>query len=216
VVAEAARAVLDQAPAGSTRALLGARTLARSSADEDLLADWAAGKDLPEGLDGDSDFRWLVVRNLAGHGLVDTDRIDRFRAEDDTLQGRLGALTATASLPTAEAKEWAWRELATNRDRSNYELNALAQGFWHGPTEVLRPYVERYFADVPALTEWLGEDAVARVATLAYPARVVEARTADHSARALAREDLTPAVRRAIVDADSELREALRSRATFG
>lgn len=216
VVAEAAKAVLDRAPSGSTRALLGARTLARSSADEELLADWAGGKNLPAGLDGDSDFRWLVVRNLAGHGLVDTDQIAAFRAEDDTLQGRLGALTAAASLPTADAKDWAWRELATNRDRSNYELNALAQGFWHGATEVLRPYVQRYFDDVPALTQWLGEDAVARVATLAYPARVVEDRTAELSAAALRRDDLTPAVRRAIVDADSQLREALRSRATFG
>jgi aminopeptidase N len=216
VVAEAAATLLDGAPARSTRALLGARTLARSSADEDLLRDWAAGKNLPEGLDGDSDFRWLVVRNLAGHGWVTADEIAAFRAQDDTLQGRMGSLTALAALPTAEAKEWAWRELATNRERSNYELNALAQGFWHGPTEVLRPYVPRYFVDVPALTAWVGEDAVARVATLAYPARVVEQRTADLSAKALARTDLTPGVRRPIVDADSQLHEALRSRATFG
>ncbi len=66
------------------------------------------------------------------------------------------------------------------------------------------------------MAAWVGEDALATVARLAYPARAVEQDTLELSAAALAREDLTPAVRRAMVDADSQLREALRSRATFG
>jgi aminopeptidase N len=45
---------------------------------------------------------------------------------------------------------------------------------------------------------------------------VVEQGTGDASARTLAADALTPAVRRSVVDADSELREALRSRAVFG
>jgi aminopeptidase N len=51
---------------------------------------------------------------------------------------------------------------------------------------------------------------------LAYPANLVEAFTAARSAAALERGDLTASVRRAIVDADSHLREALASRAVFG
>jgi aminopeptidase N len=68
------------------------------------------------------------------------------------------------------------------------------------------------------MAQWVGADALGRVATLAYPARVVQQATADASAAALAAGGghLTPAVRRSIVDADSELREALRSRAVFG
>jgi aminopeptidase N len=81
---------------------------------------------------------------------------------------------------------------------------------------VVRPYAPRYFTDVPAMTGWVGEDAMARVATLAYPARVVDEATADLSAETVARGGLSVAVRRAMVDAESELREALRSRATFG
>ena len=89
--------------------------------------------------------------------------------------------------PTADAKAWAWDELTANRSRSNYELNALAQGFWLAEDlAVVRPYAERYFADVPAMTAWVGEDAMARVATLAYPARVVEDATVELSAAALA------------------------------
>jgi aminopeptidase N len=217
VVAAAGAGLLASCRAGSTQELVAARTVARSSADEDLLRAWAVGKDLPTGLVGDSDFRWIVVRNLAAGGMLDRAGIHAVQTQDDTLQGRLGALTALAAMPTEDAKEWAWNELTTNRDRSNYELNALAQGLWHadGP-ELLRPYVARYFEDVPAMTAWVGEDAIARVATLAYPGRVVEDATVAASRAALAREGLSPAVRRAVVDGESELREALASRVAFG
>ena len=74
----------------------------------------------------------------------------------------------------------------------------LATGFWEArDQDVLRPYVVRYFTDVPALTGRVGEDALATVAALAYPSHVVEASTADKSASALQRNDLTASVRRA-------------------
>jgi aminopeptidase N len=217
VVAGAAKALLASAPQGSTTAVIAARVLARSTSDEGLLRDWAARTGLPGGLDGDSDFRWIVVRNLASRGLLDADAIEAVRRDDDTLAGRLGALAARAALPDPTSKDWAWGELTTNRDRSNYELNALAAGFWSGDDlHTLRGYVPRYFTDVPAMAQWVGADALGRVATLAYPSRVVEQSTADTSAATLAGDGLTPAVRRSVVDADSELREALRSRALFG
>ncbi len=217
VVAVAAAEVLRAADPGSTRALVAARTLARASADETLLRAWAAGKDRPEGLEGDSDFGWLAVRNLAARGLVDRGFVEARRADDNTLQGRLSSLLAAAAMPWADAKEWAWTELTTNRARSNYELNALAQGFWLGEDlDVVRPYAQRYFTDVPVMSDWVGEDAIARLATFAYPSRIVEDEVADLSASTVASGSLSVAVRRSVVDAESELREALRSRASFG
>ncbi|SDP73197.1 aminopeptidase N [Pedococcus dokdonensis] len=217
VVAESAEQVLASAQSGSTRALVAARTVARASDDESLLRAWAAGRERPAGLESDSDFGWIAVRNLASRGLVDDDFVEERRAADDTLQGRLSALLARAAMPSPAAKAWAWQELTANRSRSNYDLNALAQGFWLAEDlAVVRPYAERYFVDVPAMTAWVGEDAIARVATLAYPGRVVEQETVDRSEAALGGGGLSVAVRRAMVDAESELREALRSRAAFG
>jgi len=133
------------------------------------------------------------------------------------MAGNLKWLQAKASEPDPAAKVWAWEQLTGENGRSNYELNALAAGFWHAnDQDVLRPYVARYFVDVPALSGRVGEDALGRVAALAYPANLVEASTADQSEAALGRPDLTASVRRAIVDADSQLREALASRARFG
>ncbi|MEP7034602.1 MAG: aminopeptidase N [Dermatophilaceae bacterium] len=217
VMAEAAGSMLAQSEPASSRALVAARYVATTTTDEDLLGRWATGEALPEGLGADSDFRWVVLGNLARRGVIGSAEIEAARERDNTMQGSLKALQARASAPDAAAKAWAWAQLTGEHGRSNYELNALATGFWHASDQdVLRPYVARYFSDVPRLSGRVGEDALARIAALSYPSRVVEASTAEQSQQALHRNDLTASVRRAIVDADSQLREALASRAAFG
>jgi aminopeptidase N len=215
-LAAAASTLLDRAPTGSTESLAAARLLAGTSDDEALLRAWADGNQLPEGLSDDGDFRWIVVRNLAARGLLDAAGVDVFRAKDDTLQGGLNALMCRASLPAPDDKAWAWEQLTGRHGRSNYEMVHLARGFWVAPEDALvADYVPRYFADVPAMAGWVGEDALSRVVLVAFP-KVFTDDTARLSAEALDRHDLTPAVRRSLVDADAELREALESRATFG
>ncbi|HET7801759.1 MAG TPA: aminopeptidase N [Humibacillus xanthopallidus] len=215
-LAASGRALLGTAPAGSTESLAAARLVAGASDDEALLRAWADGDSLPDGLQDDGDFRWIVVRNLAARGLVDVAGVESYRAKDDTLQGGLNALMCRASLPDPEAKDWAWQQLTGRHGRSNYEMVHLARGFWSAPDDALvADYVPRYFTDVPAMAEWVGEDALSRVVLVAFP-KVFTDKTADLSARTLERDDLTPAVRRSLVDADAELREALASRATFG
>ncbi len=217
VIATAAATMLAAAQPGSSRALVAARYLATTSGDEALLGRWAAGEQLPEGLQGDSDFRWVVLGNLARRGALGPDQLDAALEDDRTMAGNLKWLQTKASAPDPEAKTWAWEQLTGGHGRSNYELNSLAAGFWQaGEQDVLRPYVARYFSDVPALAGRIGEDALARVAALAYPSSLVEASTAEQSAAALRRQDLTASVYRAVVDADSQLREALASRAAFG
>ena len=217
VMADAAATMLAQSEPGSSRAFVAARYVATTTADENLLRRWAAGEHLPTGLGGDSDFRWVVVGNLARRGVLGPAEMDAALDLDRTMTGNLKWLQAKASAPDASAKVWAWEQLTGEHGRSNYELNALAAGFWHASDQdVLRPYVARYFSDVPALSGRVGEDALATVAAFAYPSRVVEASTANQSKTALQGDSLTASVRRAIVDADSQLREALASRAIFG
>ena len=215
-VADAARDLLSRSVSGSSQEVAAARVLARTSVDLDALQQWSRGVGVPDGLESDDDFRWLVVGRLAELGAIDEAAIDAFLAADSTLAGRLAALTARAARPTPEAKAWAWAELTANRDRSNYELNALATGFWRAlDPAVVEPYAARYFTEVPPIGEWLGEDALARVATLSYPSRVLEPSVLERSQALLAAPDLSPAVRRAVVDCASELRESLRSLERF-
>ncbi|MCK0110905.1 aminopeptidase N [Ornithinimicrobium sp. F0845] len=216
-VSAAAMARLDSAEPGSTQALAAARVVAATTRDTDLLGRWAAGDGLPGGLAGDRDFRWLVLRSLAVAGSVSVEELEAARAADDSLQGNLGALTARAALPTEASKAWAWDQLVGDHGRSNHELNALAGGFWTGRhTDLVREYVARFHRDIPALEGRVGQDALARVAFLAYPRTVVEEATAAATDERLAAGDLSPAVRRALVDQQSVLREVITSRSIFG
>ena len=209
--------VLAAAEPGSSLALHAARLVARTSDDvEGRLVPWSQGRDLPAGLEGDADFRWILIGQLTRRGLVGAAEVDEALAQDRTMSGQLGALTARAAIPTEEGKAAAWADLTTNRERSNHELVAIAAGFW-GPADrsLVEPYVERYFADVPPMREWLGEDALARVAAMTYPSRFVSDETLELSRATLARTDIDHGVRRSIVDAQSELEEALASRRAF-
>ncbi len=190
--------------------------VASTSRDEELLRRWYAGSDLPAGLEGDADFRWLVATTLAGDGALSVEELEEAHAADATVTGTLAWLGARAARPHGEDKAWAWAELTEQRGRSNHEMNALAGSFWRsGDTAVLRPYVERYFEDVPAMCAWVGDDAMARVAKLAYPVQLAEPETLQRSQDAQGRSDLTAAVRRGIVDQESVLRQVLLSRDTF-
>ena len=216
-VAAAALARLATAEPGGSVALAAARAVARTSHDRGLLERWGGGDGLPTGLEHDSDFRWLVVGALARRGWLGEDGIATARQRDNTLTGALAALSARASIPTAAAKSWAWGELTGNADISNYEANAIAGSFWvSGALELLAPYRSRYVSDIPAMAATMGDDALQRVATLAFPTRLVDAETESTVVAALERADLTPGVRRAMVDSLSELREALTSRERFG
>jgi aminopeptidase N len=215
-LAGAALMAFQGAQPGSDQGLVAARVLAATTTDEDRLRAWVDGRNLPAGLEGDADFRWIVLRTLARLGLADDGLIARVEGDDTTLSGQLAALGARAARPGIPDKEWAWAELTQNRARSNYELNALATGFWSsGSLEDLRPYAARYVSDVPHLAQWLGADALDRVATLAFPARVVEPATVELVREAIARPVLTAGVRRSMADELSKLEEALASRARW-
>ncbi|MDQ6949703.1 MAG: ERAP1-like C-terminal domain-containing protein, partial [Actinomycetota bacterium] len=133
-----------------------------------------------------------------------------------TFAGRIAALHARAAVPTPEAKAWAWAEITLpGSGRSNHELVALLDGMWAaGGPDLLRPYARRFFEEVPRLSEWVGEDALARVVRFGFP-RVVERATLERAEAAL-RGDLSPATRRNVVDGASALLEALVSRERFG
>ncbi|MFW5468546.1 aminopeptidase N [Knoellia sp. CPCC 206435] len=215
-VAAAALTAFEAAEPGSDRSVVAVRVLAGVTSDEGRLRDWVEGRSLPEGLDGDSDFRWIAVHTLARLGRADDALIAAVEADDATLSGRLAGLSARASRPEATDKQWAWKEITENRTLSNYELNALATGFWSsGSVDTLRPYAARYVNDIPRLREWVGADALDRVATLAFPSRVVEPETVELVRAAMAGPDLTAGVRRAMGDELSKLEEALTSRSRW-
>ena len=210
-LAETARTVVEKEPAGSPRATIAARVIARTSTHEGLLRSWLTAA--PQWLRDDTDFHWMVVGNLAALGALSESELAAAEAADPTVSGHLAGLLARASVPTPEAKAWAFEQLTSQAaGHSNHALIELARGLWRSPTRALvRPFVGPFLDAIPAMTAWVGSDALTKVVRFGFPF-VVEARTIELVDAALARDDLTAGVRRAFVEWSWPVREALASR----
>ncbi|MFG2058876.1 aminopeptidase N [Micromonospora sp. NPDC048930] len=212
-IAGACAALLATAPAGGSLQLAAARGLIGATADAGLLAGWLAGEGVPEGLAVDADLRWALLYRLVVLGAAGAPEIAAEAAADRSATGAEQAARCRAALPDADAKRVAWEIITSNAELSNRLVEATAEGFWQPEqAELTAGYVARYFADMPAAarlrTPWTAD----RVATLAFPRYAVAEPTRELAAALLARDDLTPGLRRRVVDLDDDLRRALVAR----
>lgn len=212
-VAEACAALLAGAPAGGSLQLAAARGLIAAGTDTGLLAGWLAGDGVPEGLAVDADLRWALLLRLVVLGAAGEPEIAAEAAADRSATGAERAASCRAALPDVAAKRAAWEIVTTSTDLSNRLVEATAEAFWQPEqAELTAPYVERYFADMPAAarlrTAWVAD----RVTTLAFPRYAVAQPTRELAAALLARDDLTPGLRRWVTDLDDDLRRALVAR----
>jgi aminopeptidase N len=212
-VAEACRKLLDGAPAGGSLQLAAARGWIAATTDADLLTGWLAGRDVPAGLAVDAELRWSVLRRLVVLGAAGAAEIAAEAAADPSATGAERAARCRAALPDPAAKQAAWEIVVSNTELSNRLVEATAEGFWQPEqAELTAAYVERYFADMPAAararTPWVAD----RVASLAFPRYAVAQPTREAAAALLARDDVTPGLRRVVTDADDDLRRALVAR----
>ena len=162
--------------------------------------------------------------SLARLGAAGDADIDARLARDTSLDGRLHALAARAAIPTAAAKAAAWDVLGggaaagegAGEGASNYERIHSARGFWRtSDPQLVAPYVARYCQELPGLQTALGEAALGRLASAAFPAAIATADTAALVTARLGEAGLVPAVRRAFVDGLADLSYALVSRRRY-
>ncbi|MBV1855660.1 aminopeptidase N [Catellatospora tritici] len=212
-LAAAARTLLETADAGSSRQLVGARSLTALAGpgERELLRGWLGGIGVPEGLAVDSELRWSVLNRLSVLGDVSEAEIDAELARDTSARGEQEAVRARASRPDPQAKAWAFDLVVTEQGRSNRICIAAGQGLWQPEhAELTEPYVARFFAELPASTGRSG-DMLGHLASAAYPGYAVSPVTLAAAEQALAG-TMHPLVRRALADATDDLARALRAR----
>ena len=141
------------AEAGSDRQLAFARSFAGSATTSEHLSiveGLLDGTTTWNGLVVDTDLRWFLLLQLISAGSRGADAIDAELARDDTATGRRQAAMARASIPTREAKDWAWNEIFENTELPNAMLEATIGGFLdRSHCELTDPFIERYFAALP-------------------------------------------------------------------
>ena len=203
---------LDRAEAGSGRQLALAQT-AVATASGDLARSWLAGE-APDGLALDRDLRWRLLTRLAALGDADAEELDDDLARDPSAASRVDHARARASLPTEEAKEWAWIRFEGGEKVPNYELTATGEGFWRPSQQSLTDaYVPRYLDGLAQLPDhfqgWLLADATAAF----FPADRLEQGFLDAAHARADRGDLDPAVARRLRERLDVVRRGLAARA---
>jgi aminopeptidase N len=146
-------------------------------------------------------------------GAAVPDDIEAALAADRSAAGEQQAARCRAALPDAAAKARAWDLIINDTASSNRILESTAHGFWQPEQlDLVTPYVERYFAEMPGMLSRRTGMSGERIAALAYPSLVVSARTRELAADLLASPDLSAIMRRVVTDGDDDVRRALRAR----
>jgi aminopeptidase N len=216
-MAEAALAQAKAAEPGGEPQLAWIRAWAAtagSAQDRALMHGLLDGSAEVAGLDVDTELRWHLVGSLAS---MDADAESYIAAElerDPTSQGRDHAAAARASRPSAEAKAEAWASFLPAPPLPPPTLMEIIGGFQrYGQRELLEPYVDRYFQELPDLWEQ-GDIQTAMTFTRdAFPRVIVAQSTLDATVRFMQSEQPTGPARRLLIEGQDRMERAIRARA---
>lgn len=219
VAATALKAVSTSPPGGDAQKLW-LRTFARMAGgtpSEGALVAIHRGEAVPTGIELDFETRWLLVRELATHGLLGAPDIEAELARDPNVTAEQYAATARGLLPTAEAKAEAWALVTTVGGAQGGIKSATALGFWHpSQSELLRPYLARYFDSLDEF--WATDDGgeQAWVSTKNLAPDLVDEELLARAEEWLTLPDRPAMLRRTVTETAYEVRRALRNRRVRG
>ncbi|WP_435769885.1 aminopeptidase N [Nocardioides sp. SYSU DS0651] len=201
----AVAAATDAAEAGSELQLSAFRATVLSASDATRLERWAAGEGLPDGIAADLDLRWKARRRLAELGATDRAALDAALAAEPTGAATVAHARSVASLPTTEAKEFAWARATGAVSVANYEIEAAGAGMWRpDQRELTAPFAAAYFSELGDLLAAHQGWVQGVVVEAFFPITHLDDATAA-AAHAALEQDLPPAVRRRLADRVDEL-----------
>jgi aminopeptidase N len=215
--AAAALRQLRSARAGSDPQLAWARTFAgaaRTHAQTDVVLALLRGAEKIDGLEIDTELRWLFVKSLAAAGATDEDVIADELDRDRTDQGERHANHALAARPDPDAKAWAWSKITTDDNVTLAMLRALARGMMQPDQEpILEPYRDKYFEELVPIWNRRGLDFGLEFADELYPAVLVDQRTIERTDAALGDPALPAPLRRLLLEGRDGVLRAMKARA---
>ena len=174
------------------------------------------GEEKLSGREIDTDLKWDLLTGLVTLGAADEAEIDAALAADNTANGQKAAALAKAAIPTAEAKAKVWEIAVNTNEWSNTILQYSTIGFGRSAsTELLTPYVEKYFQDVLKMwTEKTFKMAEYAVVNL-YPVTLATKELAEKTRSFLDTPEIVaiPALRRLLVENLDPIDRALKVQA---
>jgi aminopeptidase N len=213
-VSDALNKFLKASTAGSDHQLAFARGFAESAATPEQ------NKEIVEILNGsvkgltiDAELRWHLLICAVKRGLLGAADIDAELAKDNTAHGKQYGALAHAAIPTAQAKEKAFASV-TKENLSNTIHAYTCRGFNVAlQSELVAPFVDRYFAILIELWNTKGYEIAETTATMLFPGFVVTEETLSKAQNWLdvTGKDAPNALRRVITEGRDALARSLRA-----
>jgi len=213
-VSDALNKFLKASAAGSDHQLAFARAFAESAATPEQ------SKEIVEILNGsikgltiDAELRWHLVICAVKRGLLGVTEIDAELAKDNTAHGKQYGALAHAAIPTAQAKEKAFKAVTTDK-LSNTIHAYTCRGFNVAlQRDLVAPFVDQYFGILIDLWNTKGYEIAETTATMLFPSFIV---TEDTLAKAqkwldVTGKDAPNALRRVITEGRDALARSLRA-----
>ena len=213
-VSDALNKFLQAAPAASDHQLAFARGFAESATTPEQ------SKQIIEILNGsikgltiDAELRWHLLICAVKRGLLGATDIDAELAKDNTAHGKQYGALAHAAIPTVQAKEKAFASVTTE-NLSNTIHAYTCRGFNVAlQSELVAPFVDRYFAILIELWNTKGYEIAETTATMLFPGFVVTEETLSKAQKWLdvTGKDAPNALRRVITEGRDALARSLRA-----
>jgi aminopeptidase N len=179
----------------------------------------AAHSALPEQFDrvrtviGDQvDLGWRALVRRATFGEAPEEEIEELLGRDPDPEAWVRAAAVRAARPDAEVKDRVWRAVLEAESVSAF-AGQVGEAFWQpGQDELLRPFAERYLALLPALGE---RNLVVQlsVPNWFFPVVGVDEEYRRRLVDAAGAGDVSPPVRRTVLERADVLERMLRARA---
>jgi aminopeptidase N len=203
-VADALWRLAQEAPAGSDSQFQFVTAFAQSVATPEhaeTLRRLRDGELALDGLEIDTDLSWQLLIGLAAGGAASVADIDAALDADNTAKGGEAAATAKAAIPTAEAKQAAWRSLVDSDELPNTIVRATALGLQHPTGRALAAdFIEPYFAALEPIWKGRTYQIAQYLITGLYPAQLADAELRDATRAWLDAHRDIPALRRLVTE----------------
>ena len=160
----------------------------------------------------DADTRWRALTALVARGDMDAAAVDKQLELDPSSSGALAAKKALAARPSPGVKAELVNALVAG-DMSNVEARHQLAGLTFGDAaELLRPFNSTYFEVAVDVWARLSTEMSSSILTGIYPSWDITDEGVARADEFLAREDLTPGLRRQTLELRDRQARALRNR----
>ena len=132
-----------------------------------------------EGLVVDQDLRWELLIGLVAAGRAGEDEIAAEESRDLTTTGRERAAQARASVPTAEAKAEAWRQVVDGTLSNTTQRNVLTGFARTNDPALLAGFAPQFFEGIEQLWASRSHEMAERAAEGLFPTAQVSQATVD-------------------------------------